>query len=247
MKKQYQLSAESTKASQEFKYAMKVASPLLRELKRMAVGKNPRQLYNNLGALVIKILNTGPSELKGNRRLFDGDISLFRGFKLNNYLYLSTLTEFRPKVHIAAKEKCIEISTPPLNKHDFNPPFRASAVDISFQLILLDAEGFTAESISTDQLNIPFDKKGIGAKRVKILMPNSEGKIAIISMSLFIHLKQIQNDKTFISGNRNHMAGEIIDAVYIKNGEIVPFITQEKPQKKVIVEKIKETIPWVDI
>lgn len=248
MKKKYQRSAESDKASQEFKYAMKVVSPLLRELKHVTIRKDPRGLYNNLVALVIKILNTGPSECKGNRKLSDGDVSLFRGFKMNTYLHLFTLTEFRPEVYIAAKEKYIELSTPPLNKHDFNPPLRARAADIRFQLIILDAEDFTAESILTDSLMVPLDKKGISAKRVKIPMPNSEDKVVILSMSVFIHLKQTQNNETFISGNRNHMAGEIIDAVYIKDGAIVPFIAQEKSQeRKIISEKPKETIPWVDI
>lgn len=247
MGKQYQLSIASQKAGREFRYAGKVTSSLFKPLKILIRKKSSRSLYNNLCSLVIKIIHTGPVELKGNRKLSDGDLSLFRGFRLNHYQYLSNLTEFRPEIRFSMEEKYIEMTTSPLNWSAFMLPFRARMVGIAFQCILLDPDSFEIEIITCDDLEVPLDEKGIGAKRIKIPIKNVENKVVILSMSVYIHLIHTHNRDTFISGNRKHFAGEILNAVYIKDGKIMPFTAGENPvESKVISEEHIQTIPWTD-
>lgn len=248
VQKKHQLSEGSRKTSIEFGHANKVTSLLLRTLKPLIRNKSGRFLYNDLCSKLVTIIGTGPIELKGQRKITDGNLTLLRGLKLNRYKYLSSLTNLRPETHISAAEKRIEISLEALNKAAFNAPSRAFRVVLSSQCILLDVENYTVDTIPIDDLKIPLNEEGIGSKQVNIPIGNTENKVVILAMGICFHLNELNSDKSFISNNRDHLAGEILEAVYIKNGEIVRFVAPDNPEEsnEVPSGEIKK-ISWIDV
>lgn len=244
--KKHPLSEESLKTSQEFGHVTKVASSLLKTLKSLVGNKDGRFLYNDLCAKLIAIIGTGPIELKGQRKITDGNMGLLRGFGLNRYRRLSSLTRLKLEIHISDAEKHVEITIPPVNETVFNAPSRAFRAVLLFQCILLDVVNYKVETIPIDDLEISLNEEVIGSKRIKIPIENAEGKVVILAMGICFYLSELNGDKSFISNNRDHLAGKILEAVYIKNGKIVTFVAPENSVESSMIPSVKKKIPWID-
>lgn len=64
-------------------------------------------------------------------------------------------------------------------------------------------------------------------------------------MGICFYLNQLNGNQIFISNNREHIAGEILDAVFIRNGKIVTFLAPKKPKKNDETPPIEiKRIPW---
>lgn len=70
-------------------------------------------------------------------------------------------------------------------------------------------------------------------------------KSGYTSHGYLFYLNQLNGNQIFISNNREHIVGEILDSVFIQNGKIVTFLAPKKPKKNDETPPIEiKRIPW---
>jgi|GEM_PF-1472733 len=242
----YNLSDASRKTSAEFGYASHVSAIIFKAIKTILRGSSGKIIYNKLCSVAVDIINTAPTALKGKRKLYDGNVALLKGFQLNPARRLDGLLNFVPGIEVVPKKEAI-IRIPNVTDRNFNPPKRADSIALKFFGFIIDIEnnlaGWQQETadllieVKTNTLSKRLPPVELsGKKKIRLDLQGADNCLLLISMSASYYIFN-PGGESFLSGNKQHFAAEIVEAVYIKDGELQVFNIPE------IIEKTTEIKP----
>jgi hypothetical protein len=86
---------------------------------------------------------------------------------------------------------------------------------------------------------LPLSKKTFGGASLELPLDDTKNRIILVAMGAwFVH------EKDFAIMNKEWYASQIIEALYIRNGEIVPFVYPERPAP-VAPEAPAKRVEWI--
>lgn len=223
----YMPNEESQKSGAEFGKGSNACALLKMAFPPLLLRAFKTDLHNRLAAVLRKIIRTGPVAKKGNREVFDGNLSLLKGFQFNAKVHFSKLCLAPIETVLTANEINISIS-PFAWQNCIKAPKAASVVKIGLCCVFTDFVNGEFEAVKGTELSLT---KGATFKggRLKIAIP--EGKELGVLLVVNIFFESDFNGSTYLVENLKFQAGEILDSVHVKNGEIVCFVEEELPDK----------------
>lgn len=224
----YQPGGESRKSGAEFGTGstgcvlLKMAfGPLL--LRALTIN-----LHNRLAERLRKIIRTGPVAKKGGRRIFDGDINLLKGFEFNREVNFGRLGYMVISSKVTATE--VKVSIRPFAwAGTIQPPDHAQSVKIGLCCVFADFDKGSFSAVRANDLQLKREKDFQGG-RFKIAVPEGEELAVLLMMNIFFEGDFDCN--AYVIENKQYQAGVILDAVHIKNGEVVKFVAEELPKEE---------------
>ena len=230
--KTYTLSENSRKSSADFQSANKLSSALYMIFKSLLPRIANREHYQRLNKRVIRIMQSGSKEHLGQRKLYQGNVGLLKGFRLNTYTLWDSLIHFQPEISVVPTDGLIRIRIPSIKNIDWNLPPRASKMVIQFTCCEIDADNCLIEVHNTAKLTLSPTKEELisRAKKITLRVPQMEGKIILVLISMRTYLWEgdssaFRIDKEDrLSNDRKYYAGEVLEAVYVKDGKVVEYV-----------------------
>lgn len=235
-RKNYQLSENSRKSSVDFREANRLSSAIYAIFKQLLRQGASRDQYQRLNKRLIKVMHSGPDNLLGQRKLYQGNVGLLKGFRLNPYTIWSSLIHFQPTINVLPADQVLQIRVPAILSSDLNVPTRTSRVALQF--VCCEVE------VDTCQIKLNFSAKLMlhpkqgalvsTAKKVNMHIPQMEGKVLLVLILVRTYLWGDYDpeigitSKEFLSNDRKYYAAELLEAVYIKDGQVVENVTEEK-------------------
>lgn len=234
----YALTEATKKSGAEFGKAS-AAGALIRKgmepiIKRMMHSK----LVNKINKRLIKIINTGPVALKGDREVIDGDVALLKDLEFNPYSTVGRLTFLLPTMAIDPME-CIRFMLPRMEmSYAFNPPPKAAFGVLQLICCTYDFPAKNGRFARPDELVIPLNKKVFPGADLELPLYELESCVLLVGMGVYFLTAE-----NIPIGNRQWYGGNIVEAVAIKDGKVVQF---EYPPlaAPVPVEEKKDRVVW---
>lgn len=198
------------------------------------------KLYNRINSKLAGIIRTGPSELQGSRQVTDGDVALLKGIELNRYTELAKLFN----VPVEVKVDPLTYATLTLPAFETGEVF-SSRPDWTNQAVIriissvFDFPEKQAIADQVDDLELPVSAFRFPGGRVEIALDHTDGKVLVIGMALFF-----KATGRYMSHNRDFYAGRFIEAVYMKDGKVVPFCHPEKVVVPAVPASTGPRIAW---
>lgn len=215
----YQPPEESMKSASEFGRISKAAALCKKAITPLLPPAFDYRLYQKLVQAFGIILRSGPEAQKGSRTVYDGNLKLLKNFPLNTYNSLSGLIRMNPEITL--KEKIIKVQLPEIDlSKALSPPAKAEQVNMLLGFAALNFHEDTFQFQAADPLVYPV--KGFSkAARLNVSPPQEGEWLYLVLMTLYF------SDKGPIV-SRRYMAGSILEAFHLKDGEEVLFQEQEK-------------------
>lgn len=236
----YHLSEGSRKSGIEFGTASSAASLINKAFAPIATKVGDVDRIHRLKSLLIKVINTGPAELTGNRQPIDGDIGLLKGFEFNCHCRLSKLLAVSPTIEIDPEDE-LRIRLPRLDiATDFNITPRADTVVIQFMCASLDFAAGNGRFTRPEDLVLPLKSESFPGGSLILPLEDSDNKVLLVAMGV-----SFAYEDGVLVKNRDFHAGTIVEAVYIRDGNIVSFQYPEKVVKPVGDGGPGNRIPWI--
>ncbi|GEM_PF-4075870 len=227
--KPYALSANSIKTKNEFGEANAIFSLIYNRFKQVMDIKWDSKKLKNFRKLILEIIRSAPKDQTGNRKLWDGDITLLEGFQLNPKATADNL--FRKTISITADPReGINIKITPFKyKTAFEKAHpKTSTAEVRLYIFSFDI----------------VHRKSSGGSVILLDQPHGKDVNKDIEMNASLkdnRLTLIIRKVSFKSGaghtailDRQYIGATLTNAIYIKNGELVHFIPEqrEEPVKK---------------
>jgi len=235
----HRLSENSQKSGIEFGRAGSAASLVRKAAGFMADRIADNGFYNRLSAHFYQVIKSCNTKQPGEREVVDGNLSLLKKVELNRYTNSLKICSAEPVVSIHP-EADISISFP-----RFNVAGIAKALPQADTLVVqlcccacdfADKKGFVAKA---DNLQISLRKSFFPGGSLRLPAGAADDKVLLIIIGFYCL------DKSALPiGDRNYMAGKIIEAVLVREGRIVPFAYEENKMKPVVQQKEKKGVAW---
>ena len=235
----YNLSENSKKTSAEFISAVHAATLVYSGLRPFQKEVGDRNFTYRLNGSVMSIVYSGPEELKGSRRITDGDIALLKQLEFNIYTPLEKLMPIEPIVRIEPTEM-LTVRLPkgdPTTLFCIPPGFAGEAV-LKFRCCVFYFDIENGRFTEPEDLKIPLDKNFPGGT-LEIPLDAKENKVILLAAGLLF----TKTKGTSASGDRKYYAGKIIEAVNVKDGNVVKFKYPDAVVEETIHEK-QNKIAW---
>lgn len=251
----YNLSENSKKSIEDFKTANRLASIIYAVFKKLLKRSASRNQYQRLSKLIIKVMHSGAPEFLGIRKLHQGNIGLLKGFRLNPYTLWDSIIHFQPVIAISPEDQTVCIHLPAVNAKDVVVPARASKLVLQFACCEVDADNNKLDTHLSAKLILPL-KQGdqiSNAKKMTMHLPDMEGKVLLIILIIQMYLQEGYKEDMgyspaeFLSNDRKYYAGEILEASYVKDGQLVKYNGSTTDKMKEIDELNNwEEVTWED-
>ena len=222
----YQASKESIKSSLEFGYGSKACVLLKEAFKPLLLKSFKETLHNRLAGVLRNVIRSGPVALKGNRKVFDGNISLLKGFEFNANIPFQKLCSKLPKVDISETEVHLKLDSIVWKEHILAPP-SATQVKIGLICSFVDFNKDSYASILVGALKIESGKSLKGAS-LSIPIPQEQEMAMIIVANIYFESTNYSSE--FIVGGKKFEAACIIETVHFKEGEPFVFMPEDIPE-----------------
>jgi hypothetical protein len=224
----YQPGEESLKSGAEFGTGSTGCALLKMAFEPLLLRAFSEDLHNRLAGKLRVIIRTGPVAKKGKRGVFDGNVNLLKGFEFNSKVSFRKLTQMTMSTTVTAEE--VKVSIRPFKWNGtIQAPAQAQRVKIGFCCVFADFNSGSFTALRADDLQIERNKDFQGG-RFKIAIPNNEELAVLLVMNIFF--ESDSGNRAYRVENKKYQAGIILDAVHIKNGEVVEFVTEELPKKE---------------
>jgi len=128
----YKLSENSKKSTADFKIANRLSSVIYAVFKQLLNQSASRDQYRRLNKRIVKVMNSGPKDFLGQRKLYHGNVGWLKGFRLNTYTIWDNLIRFQPTINVLPVDQIIQIRIPAIRSIDLNVPVRASKIALQF-------------------------------------------------------------------------------------------------------------------
>ena len=237
----YSLSENSIKTKNEFGEANIVASLIYRRFKQVMNPYWERKKLNQFRKLILRIIRSAPAENTGNRKLWDGNFKLLEDFQINPKATASNL--FRKSITLT-------IDPDNMNANVAIVPFKYSyafekalpkttIAQVKLYIFSFDIVNRDSSGKSIILLNQPHGKDLDNGFELNLPIEDNR-------LTLFIRKVSFKSgtDNTDIM-DRQYIGATVTNAVYIKNGQLVTFVPEQKEE----VLKKAELLPgeWEDL
>lgn len=223
----YQPGEESLKSGAEFGTGSVGCALLKMAFAPLLLRAFSADLHNRLAGKLREVIRTGPLAKKGNRGIFDGNVSLLKSFEFNSKVNFQKLTRMHVNPNVTGKE--VKVSIRPFEwAGTIHPPKHGQHVKIGFCCVFADFNKSSFTAVKADDLRIERNEDFPGG-RFKIAIPEEEELVVLLMMNIFFESNLGNN--VYMIENKQYQAGIILDAVHLKNGEVVKFIEEELPKK----------------
>lgn len=236
----YRLSEHSKKSSYNFGTASKAASLVHKGLSPLTKHLSDIGLIYRLRSKMIAVVNSAPASSEGKRDILEGNFGLLKECKFNKHKDLSGLIYFSPLLEFNLPENKLIITVPPLTiNRTFDAPPQAETAVLQLMSCSFDFAAGNGRFARPEDLLIRLDATTFSGGSLEIPLEDLDEKGLVIAMG--IHYLDARN--IFIQ-NRKWYAGNIMEAVFIRNGSIVTF---QYPKEKNIPAREKKSenrISW---
>lgn len=221
--KNYNFSEESVKRSSDFGTANKAAALIRKTFVTHTKEIWDDTFFKRLKQLAIKIINTGPAELKGNLQFTQGNISLLT-IEFNNSRSLSSLFEIRPVIRFENTDFLI-ISLPKLDPRELcKYPHKATSIVVRFVCGIFHFDLGKAGSTSSRDLEMPVGNYIFPGAKLRIPLQAAENSVVSVAMCVWY-----KSGESKINLPR-YKCGGIIQSFNIIDGKITKFVYPPKPK-----------------
>jgi hypothetical protein len=223
----YQPGEESQKSGAEFGAGSKATALLKSAFSPLILRSFKLTLHNRLAGKLREIIRTGPSANKGQRGVFDGNLSLLKGFQLHPRVNFSKLCAVNFSSQITASQ--ITIKIPALSwKNDVKAPQTADRVKIGLCCVFADFNTGNTDRINANHLAVEKDQGFPGAS-FSLDIPAGDELALLLVMNVFFESDSF--GKSTVIENQNFQAGLILDVAHLKDGALVEFVAEKPPEK----------------
>jgi len=237
--KPYELTDESKKSGTEFGRGSTACALVKQAFSSLILSNFKTDLHNRLSEKLREVIRSGPIAKKGKRRVFDGDISLLKGFGFSSYTSFGRLVFFSPVVEISAES--IRISIPAFTWKDLKAPEKASRVIFGMAAGYFDFHENTYRTTLAGNLEADKGKPFSGAS-ITIPIPPLNEQAVLVMMNVFF--EETHGSRVFKIDRRNCQAGIILDAVHIRKGKVLVFKQEKVPAVEMKLE-VTPDVSWV--
>jgi hypothetical protein len=220
----YELTEGSKKSGTEFGRGSTASKIVRQAFKTHLLPSFTIKLHNRLSERFREIIRTGPTAKKGDRTVYDGDVSMLRNFEFN------PISTFRRIIHIEARAEflngSLRVNLPAFSWQDnINAPEKASAVVLGAVCGSFDFTKNSFESVAIGDLII---EKGISFAGANIEIPISESDEQIVLFMMTVSFMMAYGQRTLRIDRKNSQAGMVINAIHLRNGKVVEY--KEEPR-----------------
>jgi len=250
----YNLSENSKKSNADFKSANQLASAIYAVFKKLLDRSASRNQYQRLNKLIIKILHSDSKDFLGKRKLYQGNVTLLKGFRLNPYTRWDSLIHVQPLIIVSPVDKTLNIHLPVIEAKDVVVPPRASKLVLQFACCEVDADSISVNTHISAKLILPLEQNIVlsKAKRMSMHLPEMEGKILLVTLIIRTYLydnygHDQHTPAEFLSNDRKYYAGEILEVFYVKDGYLVTYEENKTEKLRPLNDFIdREDVQWED-
>ncbi|MGV3508381.1 MAG: hypothetical protein ACO1N7_03755 [Sphingobacteriaceae bacterium] len=237
--KEYLLTEESKKSGTEFGRGSTAAALVKQAFGPLMLRPFEDNLHNRLSEALRKVIRSGPVVNKGNRNVFDGNLSLLKGFEFSTYTAFDRLLFPLPDVVVSGD--VVKVNIPPFSwTKSVKSPEKASRMVLGMMCGFFD---FNTNAFQTTLVgNLPIERnsdfRGAG---LSIPVPEHNELAVIVLVTIFFDYGDSQ--RHIKVDNRNYQAGIILDAVHIREGKVVVFEPEALPVSELKPEIVPD-IMW---
>lgn len=235
----YTLSENSQKSGIEFGRAGSAASLVRKALGFMADRIADNGFYNRLSAHFYQVIKSCNTKQPGEREVADGDLALLKKVELNRYTNSQKIFFAEPVVIIHPGAD-ISISLPRFRLEGIAKALpRAGTLVVQLCCCACDFAGKKGFVAKADDLPIGLHQSFFSGGKLRLPAGALDDKVLLITIGFYC----LDKDALPI-GDRNYMAGKIIEAVLVREGRIVPFAYEKNKMKPVVKQKEKKGVAW---
>lgn len=238
----YKLSENSKKSTADFQRANQLSSAIYAVFKQLLNQSTSREQYRRLNKRIIKVMNSGPKDLLGQRKLYHGNVGWLKGFRLNPYTIWDSLVHFQSMIDVLPIDKIVQIRVPAIRAIDLNVPQRTEKVALQFVCCEVDVDACEVKTYCSAPLMLCIRQRAVvnTAKKLKIHIPQMEGKVLLVLVLIRTYLwgdydseLNIKAD-AYLSNDQKYYASEILESVYVKDGQVVEYAIEETKRTRLM-------------
>lgn len=217
----YQPSEESLKSANEFGKGSSASALVRKAFKPLFFAPFEENLHSRLAEIFRKVIRSGPAALKGNRSVYDGNVSLLKGFECSTYAKLETLCKQWPTLTLDHQQLKVDFLPINIQKQLKWPP-KADKALFMVGFAAFDFEQLSLQYQSSEPLILKKTEDFEGGQ-LAFNIPEQKEQLLMVMMNICYGNNSIIN-------NRKFLACAIIDAFHLKDGQLVLFEPEEKIQ-----------------
>lgn len=251
----YKLSENSKKSTADFQIANQLSSAIYAVFKQLLNQSASRDQYRRLNKRIVKVMNSGPKNFLGQRKLYHGNVGWLKGFRLNPYTIWDSLIHFQPMINVLPVDQIIQIRIPAIRSIDLNVPQRTEKVALQFVCCAVDVDACEVKTYCSAPLMLyPQQGEVVNtAKKLKIHIPEMEGKVLLVLVLIRTYFwgdydseLNIKAD-AYLSNDRKYYASEVLESVYVKDGQVVEYAIEETKRTRLMSGLITQVdAEWED-
>ncbi|ADY51104.1 hypothetical protein Pedsa_0523 [Pseudopedobacter saltans DSM 12145] len=222
--KSVNMSENSFKSAKEFGYGSTACALIKTAFDPLMLRPFKGTLHNRLSEVMRKVIRSGPITMKGNRNVFDGDLSLLKGFEFNDKVRLNSFFRTLPEVGLVDKE--LRLSLPKFIWEELltKVPAKANYVVLGFGFGFLDFKNYTYQLELAPELRIGKEEHFSGAS-LSFPVPDTEEQAVLVMMNVFFE-SATEKYRSKID-NQLYQGGAFLEAIHLLGGEVVTFENEE--------------------
>lgn len=232
--KEYNLSESSKNSGTEFGHGSTACKLTKTAFAPLMLRPFKRTLHNRLSEIFRKVIRSGPSVMKGQRSVFDGNISLLKGFEFSDKAKLESIFKPSPKINLANGE--IKLDFPSFTWDSLmGIPDHAERAVLSLGLAFLDFKNNIYDFNPAPELRI--DKKS-DFPGGSLVLPISEANELAILVMMTIFFESGTGKSNSKIDNQLYQAGAFLEAIHLRDGKAVIFEQEELPEETLSNESV---------
>jgi hypothetical protein len=226
--KAYNLSEESIKSGTEFGFGSTACVLTKSAFAPLMLRPFKKNLHNRLSEAFRKVIRSGPPAMKGKRGVFDGNIGLLKNFDFSDKVKFEDIINILPHIELVNKE--LKMDFPGFNWDSLMRfPKNAERAKLGLGFGFLDFNNNTYDFKLAPELSIDKSNDFPGGNLV-LPIPEAEELAVLVMMNIFFEDSTSQN--AFKIDNQFYQAGIFLNAIHLRNGEMVIFEQEEIPKAK---------------
>lgn len=234
---EYHLSEDSKRSSGTFGHSNKLASKIYQQFKIIADKLMKREIYQKLLNQLTEIKTQSTDETENKEQY--ATYTKLRGFRLNTSRSWNSLLPWIPQIELKLHVGHICIALPDDKNWKLKSfPERLSRIAIKFHVIVVSlTDGLHTECFPTDTaFMVPHKPTKFHTVDIAVELPD-ECVLLVIGCTQY-YLWETDENTDFASGNKTHIAADVLQVFQIRDGLLLPekAIEQSMPKSSVVPE-----------
>lgn len=226
--KSVNMSENSLKSSKEFGYGSSACALIKKAFDPLMLRPFKGTLHNRLSEALRNVIRSGPTVMKGERNVFDGDLKLLKGFEFSDKAKLKNFFAVLPEVRLLNKELKLVLPNFIWKESLIKSPDKADYVVLGFGFGFLDFKNYTYVLELAPELRVG-KKESFPGGSLSFPVPDAEEQAILIMMNVFF--ESISGKHRSKIDNQLYQGGAFLEAIHLRDGEVVAFEPEELREK----------------